>query len=65
MSDRLKETFTELELDALHEMLNIAMGRAANAIACLMDVLVEMSLPKIRSGPDRSAIPTPCAATSA
>ncbi|MBI2381348.1 MAG: hypothetical protein HYV16_11405 [Gammaproteobacteria bacterium] len=48
MNDRLKETFTELELDAIHEMLNIAMGRAANAIACLMDVLVEMSLPLIR-----------------
>lgn len=48
MNDRLHETFSPLELDALREMLNIAMGRAANAIACLLDVLVELSLPTMR-----------------
>lgn len=48
MSDRLREAFSAEELDALHEMLNIAMGRAASAIACLLHVFVVLSLPQVR-----------------
>ncbi len=38
---------TELQRDALQELMNISMGQAANALARLIDAKISLSIPKI------------------
>ncbi len=38
---------TELQRDALQELMNISMGQAANALAQLIDAKITLSIPKI------------------
>lgn len=38
---------TELQRDALQELMNISMGQAANALAQLIDAKISLSIPKI------------------
>lgn len=45
MSNRL----TEEQRDALQELMNISMGQAANALACLIATRIQLSIPKILS----------------
>jgi chemotaxis protein CheC len=40
-------TISELQRDALQEVMNISMGQAANALAQLIDIRVILSIPKI------------------
>ncbi len=38
---------SELQRDALQELMNISMGQAANALARLIDAKITLSIPKI------------------
>lgn len=40
---------TEDQRDALQELMNISMGQAANALACLIATRIQLSIPKIIS----------------
>ncbi|RMF17022.1 MAG: chemotaxis protein CheC [Gammaproteobacteria bacterium] len=57
----LLETLTEDQRDALKELMNIAMGQAADRLARLIDTLVILSVPSIRlateCAPDLSDCP--------
>lgn len=50
MRDSLSEapTFTVDQLDALREIVNIAMGRAADSLARLLDRFIELPVPVVR-----------------
>lgn len=43
----MTETFSELELDSLQEIMNMAFGRAAADLAEVVDVFVQLNAPKV------------------
>lgn len=47
MTDSGESQFTPIELDALQETMNIAFGSAAADLAEVMDIFVELSIPKV------------------
>jgi chemotaxis protein CheC len=40
--------YTQDQVDALQEVVNIAMGQAGNSLACILDSFVQLSVPRIR-----------------
>lgn len=45
----MSSQLTEEQRDALQELMNISMGQAANALACLIATRIQLSIPKIIS----------------
>ena len=57
MTDRNNNTFTELELDALKETMNIAFGSAAADLAELLDIFINLHVPNMNILNTRDLIP--------
>ncbi len=57
MTERSDNTFTELELDALKETMNIAFGSAAADLAELLDIFITLHVPKLNILKTRDLIP--------
>jgi len=41
-------TYTDEQTDALREIVNVAMGQAANSLARVLDAFVQLPVPRVR-----------------